>query len=251
MPSHVAPYSRVYWGIVDDPKFETIYDNDRHLATWLRLLVAADQAHPASATIPAGCSRASVMALAECGLVSLGTGSRFRISGLDKERAKRSESARNAAASRWESERTAERTAEKMPRRDETSRAEGRQDETRLDEQGARERQDDHREDLEAFVLVKRRAPTEGQRHLLDRVIETHDESGPAWAAQIILANPSDPIGAVIEADKSWRSDRIAAAKVAERPKPVPRRPRGLPTHVRELADQLAEEYRLNGKDPA
>ena len=250
MPSAAAPYSRVYWGIVDDPKFASIYDNDRHLATWLRLLLIADQAHPASATLPSGVSRAAVVALSDAGLVSLGTGSRFRISGLDKERAKRSESARNAAALRWESERTAER----MPRRDETRRAKDRQDEQStaepsLDEQ-ARENPDG-REDLEAFVLVKRRAPTEGQRHLLDRVIETHDESGPAWAANIILSNPRDPIGAVIEADKRWRSERIAAAKVAERKTPQPRRRSGLPESARELVEHWAAEKRREQENGA
>jgi len=101
-----APYSRVYWGIVDDPKFSTIYDDDHHLAAWLRMLVVADQSYPTSAQVPANIRRASVKALSEAHLITV-TGRRFRIVGLDAERERRSESARNAAAWRWQSERSA------------------------------------------------------------------------------------------------------------------------------------------------
>jgi hypothetical protein len=96
-----GPYSRVYHSIVDDDKFASVYDDDRRLATWLRLLIAADQAYPASAHIPMGCHRPSVVALADAGLIDLGTGSRFRLHGLVTEREMRSQSARNAAAVRW------------------------------------------------------------------------------------------------------------------------------------------------------
>lgn len=88
------PYSRIYHGIVDDPKFATIYDDDRRLATWLRLLIVAEQAHPASAYIPEGTNRAALKALCDVGLIDIGTGRRFRIHGLDAERTRRSESAR-------------------------------------------------------------------------------------------------------------------------------------------------------------
>lgn len=94
--SERAAYSRVYWSVVDDPKFASIYDNDHHLATWLRLLLVADQSHPASANVPSGTRRPSVVALAEAGLIDLGTGSRFRVHGLDAERERR----RIAATSR-------------------------------------------------------------------------------------------------------------------------------------------------------
>jgi len=87
--SERAPYSRVYWSIIDDEKFEKVYDDDRHLACWLRLLIAADQAWPASAHIPATARRSSVNALVEAGIVDLTTGGRYRIHGLDKERGER------------------------------------------------------------------------------------------------------------------------------------------------------------------
>lgn len=83
---------------------------------------------------------------------------------------------------------------------------------------------DDGRADLEAFLLINRRAPTPKQRQLLDSVLQLHDVTGPQWAADIMLAHPDDPIGAVIAADKVWRSERIAAARAQEKKPPQPRR---------------------------
>jgi hypothetical protein len=91
--SERAAYSRVYWSIVDDPKFVTIYDHDSHLAAWLRLLLIADQAHPASAHLPANVRKASVAALADVELIDLLPGGRYRIHGLDEERRRRREAA--------------------------------------------------------------------------------------------------------------------------------------------------------------
>jgi hypothetical protein len=103
----------------------------------------------------------------------------------------------------------------------------------------------DGRADLEAFLLVTRRAPTERQRQLLDRLLDIHDVTGPQWAADIILRNPTDPIGAVIEADKAWRAERIAQAQVAEKPPATTRRMRGLPQTTREI---LAEMQKLKAE---
>ena len=86
--SERQPYSRVYWSIIDDPKFATIYDNDHHLAAWLRLLLTHDQAHPSSGHVPAVIQRASLRALCDAGLIDV-TGRRFRVHGLDAERERR------------------------------------------------------------------------------------------------------------------------------------------------------------------
>ena len=94
--SERAAYSRVYWSIVDDPKFVTVYDNDSHLAAWLRLLLIADQAHPASAHLPSNVRKGSVTALSDAELIDMLPGSRYRIRGLDAERERR----RSAATSR-------------------------------------------------------------------------------------------------------------------------------------------------------
>jgi len=93
-------YCRVYYSIKDDPKFEGIREDDHHLATWLRLLMAADAIWPASPDLPASARRASVRALVAAGLVDLLPGSRYRIHGLDAERGARRELARASVAHR-------------------------------------------------------------------------------------------------------------------------------------------------------
>lgn len=112
------PYSRVYWSIVDDPMFERVYDNDHALATWLRMLLLADAMYPASA--PMTSRNPTVRLLIDCGLVIPKPGNRYSIRGLDAERERRSAIGRNAAAVRYQRE----RTANAMPRRDETSKDE-------------------------------------------------------------------------------------------------------------------------------
>ena len=95
-------YSRVYASIVDDPKFAHVYDDDRALATWLRLLLVADQAWPSSALIPANTRRQSLDVLIGAGLVDLGTGGRYRIRGLEAERKRRAAEQRNGGVVRAE-----------------------------------------------------------------------------------------------------------------------------------------------------
>lgn len=90
------PYSRVYWKAIDDPKFARVWDDDHALSAWLRLLVAADMAWPASATLYHGVRKAALRLLCDVGLVDMQAGGRYRIHGLDKERNARSEAAREA-----------------------------------------------------------------------------------------------------------------------------------------------------------
>lgn len=132
------PYSRIYWTVVDDPKFATIYDDDHHFATWVRLLMIADQAHPASAHVPQSARPSSVAALARVRLIDL-TGARYRIHGLDPERARRSDRGRHAADARWNAPRNADASDDAVQthvqpdaRRDETRRDEHRQDESSI-----------------------------------------------------------------------------------------------------------------------
>ena len=133
------PYSRHYWDLVDDPKFVEIYDDDHHYATWSRLLMVADQAWPASAHLPLTARRTSVKKLADVELIDLRPGGRFRIHGLDKERAKRSQKGKDAADARWgnatsnagsNAQSNASASDDGMPRRDETRKDEKRRDET-------------------------------------------------------------------------------------------------------------------------
>lgn len=101
MRARSRPYSRVYWEAPDDPKFVEVWDDNTRLATWLRLLVAADMAWPASASIYQGINRSALKVLCDVGLVDMQAAGRYRIHGLDRERNQRSESARDNANTRW------------------------------------------------------------------------------------------------------------------------------------------------------
>lgn len=106
--SQGAGYVRVYFSIVDDERFVGIYDDDHHLAAWLRLLLVADAAWPSSASLPRSARPASVRALAASGLIELVGTDRYRVHGLDRERGRRSEAARlgGLASGRSRSSRT-------------------------------------------------------------------------------------------------------------------------------------------------
>jgi len=130
------PYSRIYHSVEDDPKFLTVYDNDRMLATWVRLLIEADKAHPSTAHIPEGTNRTAVRVLAELGIIDLGTGSRYRIHGLDAERAARSSAARVGGLASGRS-RVGGTTVERpLNDRSTIGQLNTSRDETRQDEQG-------------------------------------------------------------------------------------------------------------------
>lgn len=96
-----GPYARVYHSIVDDPKFERVYGDDKALATWLRMLLVADAMYPTSAPMPS--RTRAVRLLIEVGLIIESPGGRYVVKGLAPEREKRTQSARNAAAMRWQS----------------------------------------------------------------------------------------------------------------------------------------------------
>lgn len=146
-------YSRIYHSIIDDERFVSIYPNDAALAAWLRLLMAADAMYPAPAPLPRLVRPKALALLVEAGVVELVGSEHYRIHGLASERAKRSQSARNAAALRWHSEGNARRD---KTRQDETSTA------------GAR------RNGVEGVGVVLRRMPmtnaeVEDERRRLER----------------------------------------------------------------------------------
>lgn len=123
-----GPYARLYLSLIDDEKFETIYDNDHHFAAWCRLLMIAEAAWPASGHLPRSTRRASIRALTDAGLIDILPGGRYRIHGLDAERQRRSMRAQSAANVRWDAERNAASipasSAEDMPSKAEHSKAE-------------------------------------------------------------------------------------------------------------------------------
>lgn len=98
--SERSPYSRVYWTIRNDPRLADIYPSDAFLATWTRLLIAADMSWPAPADLPASVRRSSLTALCAAGVIELLPGGLFRFHGLDSERGRRREAAQASAARR-------------------------------------------------------------------------------------------------------------------------------------------------------
>ena len=217
-------YVKVNHSLKDD--HPDIFYSDALFATYVRLRILADSSWPASADIPVQAKKASINTLADRGLIVL-TGYTFRVPDIDAERSARSDAASIAARNRWGN---ADGNAPTMPTKAEA-------DQTRPDQTNF-----DGREDLEAFLLVTRRAPTPRQRKLLDGLLDRHDLTGPKWAADLIMRNPTDPIGAVIEADKAWRAERIAEAQAAEKPNPTPRRSRGLPQSARDILAELKKQ---------
>jgi hypothetical protein len=97
-----ARFVRVYHSILDDERFREVYDDDHALALWLRLLLLADAIWPMPAHLPHGHRRAALARLVRAGLIELVDGGRYRVHGLDGERARRSEHARRASEARWQ-----------------------------------------------------------------------------------------------------------------------------------------------------
>lgn len=197
--------------------YPAIWADDRALATWTRLLSVADKMWPTCPEVPRSVKPAPLAALVRCGLIVRHEDGTYTVRGHHAERAKRAAQAKVAADARWNADSNATSIAHAMPRRDDKTT-------TNDNDTSAEDRDDDGRADLEAFLLLKRRAPTAKQRALLDEVMARHDQTGPAWAADLMLKHPDDPIGAVIDADKAWRAERIAEAQKTEAPKPKAKR---------------------------
>ncbi len=203
------PYSRVYWRIVDDDRFAAIYGNDHHLSAWLRLLLIADQAWPASANLPASVRPLSLAALSDCGLIEVRPGGLYRVHGLDAERERRSSVGIPGASARWSdgnanaSPTHTDRTANAMP--DETRRDELRQDEDEQDPPW-----------LRAWLQVRMLMPTPRQREVIESYLRTFDETGPERAASVFLHHSDDPLGALIADLRAFRETAKGEAVQAE-----------------------------------
>jgi hypothetical protein len=92
---------RIYYSVVDDPKFATIYPNDLHFLTYIRLLMEADKWHPSPAPIPRKIRKPSLTELVRVGIVDLVNADHYRIHGLEAERERRSRRGQAGAAMRW------------------------------------------------------------------------------------------------------------------------------------------------------
>lgn len=134
-----GPYSRVYWSVLDDKKFDEIRADMRHFGSWTMMLVVAEMAYPAPAFIPPRVSRASLQALAKAGLITLFPARMYRVTGLKKEREARSARGKAGADARWAGNAAALRphsVGNANGMLDETRRAETRRAETSAREVG-------------------------------------------------------------------------------------------------------------------
>jgi len=207
-----TPYSRVYWSIRDDERFAGIYGHDACLATWLRLLIAADAVWPHPADLPASARPKPVAALAEAGVIDLLPGKMYRIHGLDAERGRRQGIARANASTRWALS-GSDRNATALQEQSDTnaSRAEPSRDEPRQWPADANASADAW------FAIGKRRLPTTAQMAVVADYLGAFDQTGDERLAALWLANPADPIGAMLDDLKAFRSERRTAAVAVER----------------------------------
>lgn len=106
MSDDLGSYARLYVALRDDPKFRDVYPDDHHFATYVRLLMIAEDAWPASAHLPYGLNRRSLQKLCDVGLIETKGHGMYRVSGLDAERNRRNRENRNGGVVRAE---TAER----------------------------------------------------------------------------------------------------------------------------------------------
>jgi len=106
-------YARFYFPeFVED--YPEVYRNDAAFATWMRLLVVAEQMWPMSAELPRSVRARPLQVLVDASLVTV-DGLTFRLKGHDAERSRRSASGRKGAAVRWDSEGNANASANAMP----------------------------------------------------------------------------------------------------------------------------------------
>lgn len=176
-------YCRLYWRFADE--YPEVWDDDATNALWHRLLRIGDMAWPADGVLPYGTKRRALATLEQQGLVSLHGGGRFRIRGMDKERAARRDQASKAAyASHAQSsaESSAESSAQSLPIRVEQSRAE----ESRA-EQGA------EADAFETYQRLTMRVAKGGAAQWIGRLIDKYDEALVERAIVHAHGQDSDP----------------------------------------------------------
>lgn len=112
-------YIRVYYDELAD-EFPEVWADPLLYWSWSRLLVVAEKMWPSVPEVPRAVRPRPVARLVELGIVTLVPPHCFQVRGLDAERTRRANAARNAARNRWGTATgTAGRNAEVMPRRDE------------------------------------------------------------------------------------------------------------------------------------
>ena len=243
-----AEYSRIYHTVVDDPKFDEVYDDDRRWAAYTRLLMAAEAAYPSPAPLPRWLADDVLEHLASVRIVEVVRRTSYRIVGLKAEREGRLNGnqvggkARAEQAERDEHGRFLPRPAgepsDEPAKTSEVQRSTSgagasngqlpsvaeprtRRDsaETRISSGGSRARGE--RVDVAALHARGWKRVTKAQRRILDEIADRHakgDDPGHAFAAEAIrnTAIEGDPLGAAMEADRLWQASRRAKVEQDE-----------------------------------
>ena len=76
----------------------------------------------------------------------------------------------------------------------------------------------DERDDVQALRDRGWKRVTKAQRRVLDEVLDRHDVTGPAFAAEVIRATPADrdPLAEVMKADAAWQDIQRRRAEAEE-----------------------------------
>lgn len=233
------PHSRIYWSVMDDPKFDGVREDVRHFGSWALMLVVADMAWPAPAFLPP-VPRSSIALLADRGLIDLLEGGRYRVHGLDRERNERSEKARASVAHRYnDRSTTVDRPKNDRSTTDllaELSRAE----KSRAEQSPASTPGDQSDDPLVLYADLVGRRPTQTVIDWINRLSTSHGD--PAVCSAIVAATrdgvaTNKLLGAVeealsaakreairrrpkVEAERTWRDDfrDLVAAGYEEAP---------------------------------
>lgn len=94
-------FVKVYRTILTDEKFARVRADRAALGTWLLMLLDADAQWPSPASLPRWATDAHIELLASVELIVLDGEDRYRVKGLDAERAKQRAKAKAAADARW------------------------------------------------------------------------------------------------------------------------------------------------------
>jgi hypothetical protein len=104
MAGAADPYIRIYFRVRDDSRFEHAYSCDPCWAAYTRLLMDAEAAYPAPASLPRSLKAHAKKMLIEAGIIEFGPHDTFVVHGLTAERDIRSLQAADAAQRRWDKE---------------------------------------------------------------------------------------------------------------------------------------------------
>lgn len=196
-------YVRVYYNDLIRDYPDVWSDNDA-LATWLRMLATADPMWPTPPELPRSVKARPLASLTGCGLVARVGQDRFSLKGLDAERIKRQDAARNAAALRWHGKGIPPPDAPAMPKRAEPSKDEPSQADA-----------GEGTDILDAYYRLTTRFPTANTAEWLEKIANEFGVDATArMLATVHLADPA-PKTLISRLENELRSESHRQEKAA------------------------------------